>query len=64
MGRQFPKLAYNERVDIIRKVMTGGASVGSGLSTRLLGEIADGSGRGIYKSTVAADTLNYTITPG
>lgn len=52
------------RVDIIRKVMTGGASVGSGLSTRLLGEIADYSGRGIYKSTIAADTANYTQYTG
>ncbi len=52
------------RVDIIRKVMTGGLSTGSGLSTRLLGEIADYSGRGIYKSTVAADTPNYTEYTG
>lgn len=52
------------RVDIIRKVMTGGLSTGSGLSTRLLGEIADSSGRGIYKSTISADTPNYTEYTG
>lgn len=48
------------RVDIIRKVMTGGAK-GTGEGTgydRLRGEVADGSSRGIYKRIANAE--NYT----
>lgn len=52
------------RVDVARKVLTGGKSTGTGLSTRLLGTTADYSGRGIYKSTIAADTPNYTEYSG
>jgi len=54
------------RTDIVRKVMTGGRVVG-GEGTgfdKLRGEQADGSVRGIYKSTVAADTANYTQNTG
>src|SRR4030067_1510633 len=39
------------RVDIIKKVMTGGRGTPVTSPTRLRGEQADGSGRGIYKST-------------
>ena len=52
------------RVDIIKKVMTGGRGTPVTSPTRLRGEQADGSGRGIYKSTIAADTPNYTQYTG
>lgn len=52
------------RVDVVRKVLTGGTSTGSGLSTRLLAQKADSTIRGAYKSTVAADTPNYTEYTG
>jgi len=50
------------RVDIIRKVMAGGKSTGSGASTRLLGQIADYAGRGIYKQIANAN--DYTPYSG
>ncbi|MCE5194871.1 MAG: hypothetical protein LLF28_05350 [Nitrospiraceae bacterium] len=52
------------RIDVLRKVMTGGKSTGSGLSTRLLGEVADDPIRGRYKSitTNAGDYTAYTGT--
>lgn len=52
------------RVDIIKKVMTGGKGTPTISPTRLLGKQADYSSRGIYKSTVAADTPNYTQYSG
>jgi len=50
------------RVDVIRKVMAGGKSIGSGANTRLLGQIADYAGRGIYKQI--ANASDYTPYSG
>jgi len=50
------------RVDVIRKVMAGGKSTGSGANTRLLGKIADYAGRGIYKQIANAN--DYTPYSG
>jgi type IV pilus assembly protein PilY1 len=50
------------RVDVIRKVMAGGKSTGSGANTRLLGQIADYAGRGIYKQISNAN--DYTPYSG
>jgi type IV pilus assembly protein PilY1 len=50
------------RVDVIRKVMAGGKSTGSGANTRLLGQIADYAGRGIYKQIANAN--DYTPYSG
>ncbi|MBE0425164.1 MAG: hypothetical protein IBX72_00765 [Nitrospirae bacterium] len=46
------------RVDVIRKVLAGGKTTGSGANTRLLGQIADYAGRGIYKQILNAN--DYT----
>ncbi len=45
------------RVDIVRKVLTGGRSTGTGPNTRLLAEMADLTRRGIYKQIANAE--NY-----
>ncbi|MBE0425176.1 MAG: hypothetical protein IBX72_00825 [Nitrospirae bacterium] len=44
------------RVDVVRKVLAGGKSTGAGENTRLLGQIADYDGRGIYKQIANANT--------
>lgn len=45
------------RVDVIRKVLTGGLVVATGGENRLITEIADSSSRGIYKEITNAE--NY-----
>jgi type IV pilus assembly protein PilY1 len=50
------------RMDVIRKVMTGGLYVASGSEKRLITEIADSSTRGIYKQITTAE--NYTPYSG
>jgi type IV pilus assembly protein PilY1 len=50
------------RVDIIRKVLTGGLIVATGGENRLITEVADYSGRGIYKQITNAQ--NYTPYSG
>ena len=64
MGWQFPELAYNEKGRYYKKVMTGGKGTPATSPTRLQGVQADYSGRGIYKSTISADTPNYTEYTG
>jgi Tfp pilus assembly protein, tip-associated adhesin PilY1 len=50
------------RIDVIRKVITGGKVVASGGENRLIGEAPDGSGRGRYKRINNAE--NYTSLSG
>ena len=50
------------RVDVIRKVMTGGRVVASGGENRLIGEAPDSSARGRYKRI--NDAENYTPLSG
>jgi len=51
MGRNFLNWVTMRRIDIIRKVMTGGrTTTGEGAGyDRLIGEVADCDGRGRYK---------------
>jgi len=50
------------RVDVVRKVLTGGRYVAVGGEKRLITEIADYYGRGIYKQITTAE--NYTPYSG
>ncbi|MFZ3064116.1 MAG: PilC/PilY family type IV pilus protein [Nitrospirota bacterium] len=53
----FLNWAAMRRVDVARKVLTGGASTGTGLNTRLLGARPDGTSRGTFKQI--ANIQNY-----
>lgn len=61
----FLNWATMRRVDVARKVLTGGASTGTGLNTRLLGARPDVASRGAYKRiTTIENYIDSSIGTG
>ncbi len=61
----FLNWATMRRVDVARKVLTGGTSTGTGLNTRLLGARPDGASRGIYKEiTTIQNYIDSSVASG
>lgn len=61
----FLNWAAMRRVDVARKVLTGGKSTGTGLSTRLLGARPDATSRGVYKRiTTIENYIDSSIGTG